>query len=148
MKRYSFGLAAVLRARKLQQDVAKADLQKANMAATAAELAAKASLEHYRQVNVPEDGRFLAQRQHAELAAGSLVGARQAVVAARAAVEEAMARYVDAAKAVSVLEHLDERRRHEHRLAVQHEEAGIVDDLVVSRHARQEQRRRREGAQP
>ena len=148
MKRYSFGLAAVLRARRLQQDVAKADLQKANMAATAAELAAKASLEHYRQVSRPEDGRFLAQRQQAELAAGSLAAARQVLAAARVAVDDAMARYVDAAKAVAVLEHLDERRRHEHRLAAQHEEAAIIDDLVVSRHGRQEHRRRNEGPQP
>ncbi len=148
MKRYSFNLAAVLRARRLQQDVAKADLQKANMAATAAELAAKASLEHYRQVSRPEDNRFLAQRQQAELAAGSLAGARQALVAARVAVDDAMARYVDAAKAVSVLEHLDQRGRQEHRLAVQHEEAAVVDDLVVSRHARQQQRLHKPGPRP
>ena len=135
MKKYSFPLAAALRARQLQQDVARSELQKANLAADAAQLVAKASLEHYEQVRGGNDADFLAGRQQAGLAAGSLTDARLALAAARAAVDEAMARYLEAAKAVSVLEHLDERRRQEHRLDAQREEATVVDELVVARHA-------------
>ncbi|HET9058751.1 MAG TPA: hypothetical protein VFN61_02435 [Acidimicrobiales bacterium] len=137
MKRYNFDLEPVLRARRLQQDLARSDLQKANAAAQAAELAARSSLAHYQELTstTPDAASFAAERQRGELAAGTLMGARRSLTAAKAAVDYAMQEYLRTVKAVSVLERLDERRREEHAVEVAREEAATVDDMVTSRRA-------------
>jgi hypothetical protein len=43
---------------------------------------------------------------------------------------------VAAAQAVSVLEHLDERRREEHAVEVAHQDATLLDELGMARHNR------------
>lgn len=137
MRRYSFNLGTVLRARQLQQDVALGALQKARMAAAAAELAANTSLSHYEQLRGPDDDNFMAHRQRSELAAQAAVCAQDVLAGARATVAASMNEYVVATQAVSVLEHLDDRRRKEHALAAQRQEVAEVDELVTNRHARQ-----------
>jgi flagellar export protein FliJ len=136
MKRYQFNLAAALRARRAQEDVAKSHLQKANLAAVAAELAASNSLAHYEEVKSSSGEALVAQRDRAVLAARAVLEARQSLTATRAAVGEAMDNYFAAARAVSLLERLDERRRDEHALEVQREEASVSDELSAARHFR------------
>lgn len=50
MKRYQFNLETVLRARRAQESVARADLQRSNLLAASAEAASKKSREHYEEV--------------------------------------------------------------------------------------------------
>lgn len=139
MRRYKFDLDPVLRARRVQQDAARSELQKANLAAQAADLAARSSLAHYQElVSVaPDATAFAAGRQQSELAAGALIGARRSLTAAKAAVDQAMQEYLSSVKAVSVLERLDERRRDEHAAVAAREEAATIDDIVTARHMRQ-----------
>jgi hypothetical protein len=120
VKRYEFSLETVLRARRAQESVARADLLRANINAAAAQAA---------------EGRR--RRELSELAAGALIGARGALAEARAAVTTAMKGYVEAARSVSVLEKLDERQSQEHAIAVQREANNMVDELVTSRYGRQ-----------
>lgn len=137
MKRYSFNLEPVLRARRLQQDMAKSELLKANMAAQAAELAVGSSFAHYEALTrtPPSATSFATDRYRSELAADALVGARRSLTVARVAVDQAMQEYIHATKTVSVLERLEERRREEHAAEAAHEEAGAIDDIVTARHA-------------
>jgi flagellar export protein FliJ len=136
MRRYEFSLASVLRARRAQEDVARSSLQKANLAAAAAELAANASLAHYHEVAGSTDMELRAHHERAGFAAGGVIGARESLVGARAEVTKAMNEYLAASKDVSVLERLDDRRREEHALEAQRQEAAEIDDLVLSRHVR------------
>ena len=144
MRKYTFSLGTVLRARQLQEDMARASLQKAHLAAAAAELAANSSLAHYEQLKAPSDDDFMAHRQRSELAAQAAVGAQERLAGARQTVAASMDDYVAAAKAVSVLRHLDERRREEHALAGQREEVAEVDEAVNNRHARRRQAQHKE----
>lgn len=136
MKRYQFGLATVLRARRAQEGIAKSKLQKANLAAAAAEMAAQRSLTHYEQVNAMDAPDVLAHRDRAVLAARAVLETRQSLSASKAAVGAAVEEYLAAAQAVSLLERLDDRRREEHGLLAQREEAALSDELAASRHAR------------
>lgn len=136
MKRYHFNLETVLRARRAQESVARADLQRANLAAAAAEVAAKKSQDHYGEVVASTGAPFMQHRERSELAAKALLGAEESVAATRAVLEKALHDYVAAARAVTVLEHLDERRREEHALAAQHAEAALSDELAAARHSR------------
>jgi flagellar biosynthesis chaperone FliJ len=147
MKRYTFNLGTVLRARQLQEDTARAALQRAHMAALAAELAANSSRAHYEELKAPSDEEFMAHRQRSELAAQAVLGAQDRLAGAREAVTASMSEYVVAAKAVSVLEHLDERRRQEHALATQRQEVAEVDELVTNRHGRRRQDAKKERRQ-
>ncbi len=137
MKRYRFNLAAVLRARRAQESLARATLVAANTSAHAAESAARQSLAHYEQVlrltGLGEQG-FMASRQRASLAAKSFLDAKASSEQAKAAAEAATMRYLGARRAVAVLERLEARRRAEHARAVQHEEALLADELAVGRH--------------
>jgi len=145
MKRYEFNLGSALRVRKLQEGMAKSSLQKANMAAAASEMQAQRSLAHYEDVTNETGPSWMEQAERAHLAAQAAIEARQSLAAARAAATTAMGQYVEANKAVSVLGHLDERRREEHAAAVQHEEMTAIDDLVTSRHVRRQDHLNKKG---
>jgi flagellar export protein FliJ len=136
VKRYEFSLQTVLRARRAQESVARADLLRANLKVAAAEVAADRSRAHYEDVLATDGAPFMVQQQRSELAAGALIGARGALADARAAVATAMEGYLVAARSVSVLEKLDERQCQEHATAAQREEANQVDELVTTRHGR------------
>jgi hypothetical protein len=140
VKRYDFPLQTVLRARRAQESVARADLLRANLYVTAAELAEREKQAHYEDVITADGVAFLVHRQRSQLAAASLMGARGSVTEARVAVATAMEGYLVAARGVSVLEHLDERQRGEHAAAVRRKEANHVDELVTSRHGRHHKR--------
>ena len=140
MKRYEFSLQTVLRARRAQESVARADLLRANLKVAAAERAESQSRAHYEDVVTADGVAFMVHRQRSDLAAGALIGARQALADARAAVATAMESYLVAARSVSVLEHLDDRQRDEHAAAVQREEASTVDEMVTGRHGRHQRR--------
>jgi hypothetical protein len=143
MRRYSFSLGTVLRARRAQESIVRANLQTAHMAATAAELAANASLAHYEEVIGSRDEELMVHHERGELAARAVIGAAESLAGARAAVTVAMNNYLAAAREVSLLERLDERRREQHALDARHEEATEVDELVINRHARREARARK-----
>jgi flagellar biosynthesis chaperone FliJ len=138
--KYNFALETVLRARRAQESVARADLLRANLASAAAEMAQGASVDHYEEVIRANGLTFFVHRQVSELAARSVIEARGALTEAQAGVEAALESYLVAARSVSVLEHLDERRRQEHAAAVAREDANLVDDLVTSRHVRAKMR--------
>ncbi len=139
MKRYEFTLGTVMRARRAQESMAKAGLQRANIAAAVAESAAYQSMLHYDQMRAAAGPSFMAQRERAELAAKAAIEARQSLAGAQAEAAAAMERYLATRQAVSVLERLDETRREEHAVAVQREETTLVDDLVTSRHVRRQE---------
>ena len=120
--------------------MARADLLRANLAATVAGAAEGKSLAHYEEVVQAEGPSFLVHRQVSELSARSVIEARRSLTEAKAGVDVAMEAYLVAARSVSVLEHLDERRRQEHAAAGQREDANAVDDLVTSRHVRTQKR--------
>jgi len=143
VKRYAFRLASVLRVRRVQEDLAKADLVAANVRVLDARAVLEERIDHYDSLLEEEDGLgavslevALARRQRLNLAAAGVVRAVQSRHAAETRAEEARVRYLDAARAVSVLERLDQRRREEHRVEVDREETRAVDDLVVGRYGR------------
>lgn len=140
MKRYEFALQSVLRARRAQESVARADLLRANLNVAAAEAAEDRSRVHYEDVITADGVTFLVHRQRSELAAGTLIGASGSLAEARALVATAMEGYLVAARSVSVLEHLDDRQRQEHDEAAQREDANQVDELVTSRYGRHHKR--------
>jgi flagellar FliJ protein len=140
MKRYRFGLASVLRVRHVEEDRAVLALAEAERARQVAERRA-AALESQHRAVPPPDGaveatQFLATREQQERSAVAVRGARAEVAEASTAVVARRAALAAAASARAALEHLDERRRAEHALELQREEAAEVDDLVTSRHQR------------
>jgi len=137
MKRYQFNLASVLRARRAQEDVARADLLRAHQSATRAARAVAESRVHYQAAAAASGAEFRAHREMWVLAGQSVVEAETTEDEARAGVVSAMDNYLGARRAVDVLQHLDQAKREEHAAAVQHEEAAAIDELVVTRHARQ-----------
>ena len=138
MKRYEFSLGSVMRVRRITEGIAKAELQKANMATAGAESDVHNSQAHYEEVSTSEGPSWMAQAARAHLAAETAILARESLAAARAAAATALGQYMAATRAVSVLGHLDEHRREEHAAAVQHEEMATVDELVTSRHVRRQ----------
>jgi hypothetical protein len=143
MKRYRFKLEAVLRARRVQEGVARAALVAANSATRATELAAKEALDHYQQVAKKPGEDFMADRERATLAAKSFFQANESYKLAKAAAEAVVAEYLEARRQVAMLDRLDERQRAEHALAVQHEETVLADELATNRN-----RRKRATARP
>src|SRR5206468_12799517 len=88
---------------------------------------------------------FTRSRFSHEMAARTV---RDAEAARRQAAEEATARreaWTQAAKEVSVLERLDERRRAEHALEAARQADAEVDDIVVGRFARNQADSERDG---
>jgi flagellar biosynthesis chaperone FliJ len=136
VKRYEFSLEIALRARRAQESVARNDLMRSHMLSASAGTAADNSRAHYEDVISSAGATFMAQRERAVLAAQALTDAQASAAEARDAVTGAMEQYLSAAQDVSVIEHLDERRREEHALATQREEAANNDELTINRHVR------------
>jgi flagellar FliJ protein len=140
VKRYRFRLESVLRARRLQEDVARLALAEATAAvgrAEATEARAHSWLDGLRdQPAPPEPHAWEAHRRVQLLAAAELVARGAEVDHARAEQRARQAALAEARKAVRALERLDERRRAEHALEVARLDALAVDDLVTSRYRR------------
>jgi hypothetical protein len=133
MKRYSFTLEGVLRARRAQEGVARSAFAVATSAARAAEAAASESLAHYETVTTTPREDLLAKQEQGALAARSLLEAQASSEQATAAAQAALAEYLEARRAVALLERLDSGRRAEHALAVQREEALLADEMTANR---------------
>jgi flagellar export protein FliJ len=143
MKRYVSTLAPVLRVRQAQEGLARANLQKANAATATARAIEGQAWSHYKEVSSSPCGpSFQVHHQLAGFAAEAVADAAREVETRKAEAAEATASYLDAAKAVSAVERLEERRREEHALGVLREEAALVDELVTARYTRGAQSKR------
>lgn len=142
MKKYTFRLEQVLRVRRMQEDLAKAELAKANARVTEAVAMVDARLAHY--AGVPAAGTsgstaaFIGARFRQETAAAAVVAARAARVAALSDAESFRQVWSAKATEVSVLERLDDRRRTEHAAEATRQEEIEVDDIVVGRFGRED----------
>lgn len=137
MKRYSFALESVLRARRAQEGLARQRLAEANHRVLAARAAQDACLVRYRAMTptagVTAPGTFLAERAHEERVAEMVSGARRVTREAEVEAATCFAVWIEARKQVASLERLDERRRGEWQAELLREEATAVDDVVASR---------------
>jgi flagellar export protein FliJ len=142
MKQFKFRLASVLRIRHIQEDLARARLLHANVAAREAERVVDARHTRYLDLARP------AGLQHApdfartlfalDSAAGAIDVARDQQVEALAHVAERRAEWSEASMRVDALERLEERHRAEHNIEVRRDEDRVTDDLIVSRYARED----------
>jgi flagellar FliJ protein len=140
VRRYRFRLEAVLRVRRLQEDVARAALADATAAVDAAmaqEGRARAWLDALRAHPAPDGpAAWDAQRRVQLTAADELVSRASDVTHARAAQQACQRELAAARTRVRALERLDERRRAEHGREVARHEERAADDLVTSRYRR------------
>lgn len=140
MKRYQFRLEPVLRVRRIEQDTVQAAMAAAHRGLGDAEAALDASITRY-DSRPPTGGSrpasaWLAERASIGRTAATVVAAGVAREVAATCLEEQRAALLAARRRVSALERLDERRRDEHALAAEREEAVEVDELVTTRHGR------------
>jgi flagellar export protein FliJ len=140
VKRYTFRLDAVLRVRQVEEERARGDLALANRALADAEARLERRIEHYGETPQPSQplpaSAFLAVRDRQEWAARSVVVAGTARIVADGEVTSRRHDWSAAVTRLAALERLDERRREEHRLEAQRQEALEVDDIVVARSRR------------
>jgi len=146
VKKYKFRLDTVLRVRRTEEDLAKAELARANARVAEAVAMVDARMTHYAALPTAGSGTgavgstavFMASRFRQDTAAAAIVAAK---VARMSALQDAEAyRLVWSKKAteVQVLERLDGRRRTEHELEAARQADIEVDDIVVTRHGRDE----------
>jgi flagellar export protein FliJ len=140
MRRYQFPLGSVLRVRRTQKDLAGATLLRANLEVAARlEALEGARLHHDRRPalggSLPTPSFAARQWRGDRSAAGVRLAEEERDAAARSA-DTARAAWVDAARRVSVLERLDERRRAEHLVLAQRAAEREIDDIVVGRYGR------------
>ena len=137
MKRYRFRLDPVLRVRRIQEDVARGALARADAELAAAGAALGAAREWLAELDrrpLPGEPASWTARRTLVLRAADEIDARVADVdAAAAARHQRQAELRDARRRVRALERLDERRRAEHQLEADRQEDRVVDDLVTSR---------------
>ena len=142
MKKYKFRLDTVLRVRRTEEDLAKAELARANARVAEAVALVDARLTHYAALPVAVGGgstaTFMSSRFRQDAAARAVVAAKAARVAALQDAEAYRAAWSHKAQQVSVLERLDDRRRTEHALEAARQADLEVDDIVVTRHGRHE----------
>jgi len=140
LKRFRFRLEQVLRVRRLQEDMARAALQHANLDARRAADAVNARIEEYGAAARPEGAQsydtFNRMQSHLDNAAGAITVARGLYQQALGVVEERRAEWAAARQRVAALERLEQRRRDEYDIEARRAEDRLVDDLVVARHAR------------
>jgi flagellar export protein FliJ len=142
LKKFQFRLQSVLRVRRIQEDLARARLLTANAAAHEAERAVDARLARYYDLERPAglqvEPLFTRAWSHLDLAADAVDVAREQRIEALATVAERRAEWSEASMRVAALERLEDRQRAEHAVEVQRDEDRLVDDLVVSRHRREQ----------
>jgi flagellar FliJ protein len=140
VKRYRFRLETVLRVRRVQEDVARGDLARANaaVAAAAADVeAARERLAGMASEPVPANPVEWQARRALLLGRAAEITARQTDLQAadteRAGRQRALA---EARTRVRALERLDERRRAEHAVEMGRDDSRTLDDLVTARWGR------------
>lgn len=138
MKRYRFRLETVLRVRQVEEERARAELALANRALAEADALLEHRIEHYGATPRPAVplpvSAFLATRDRQEWAARAVVAAGTARIAADGEAAARRGAWSAAATRMAAIERLDERRREEHRLEAQRQEALEIDDIVTRSH--------------
>jgi hypothetical protein len=139
MKAYTFRLGTVLRIRGVESLLARQQVGVAGRALGAASGRERSAIETYEATARPpgelEGSGFVAARERGERLASVMLSA----TAARAAHERDLwaqrRAALGAERRVAVLERLDDRRRREWFVAVQHEDVAILDDFATVRAA-------------
>jgi flagellar protein FliJ len=143
MKKFSFRLQSVLRVRRIQEDLARAGLLNANAAAREAALVVGTRTERYTEMERPNGVQYNAEFSRTwfllDTAADALDVAREQHNQALETVAERRTEWTSASMRVAALERLEARQRAEHAVEAQREEDRLTDDLVSSRHRREEQ---------
>jgi len=140
VRRYRFRLEAVLRVRRVQEDVARGDLARANAAVglAVAELdAARERLARMASEPAPVDSAAWQARHALLLGRAEEIGNRHGDL--DVATTERLNRQRALAEArtrVKALERLDDRRRAEHAVEAGRDESKTMDDLVTARWGR------------
>jgi flagellar FliJ protein len=141
VKKFRFRLESVLRVRRIQEDLARAELLNANAAARTAEGVVDARVARYHEMDRPlgahTEPQFAREWFQLDAAAGAVDAACERHVEALAVVAERRAAWSAASMRVAALERLEARQRAEHALEMQRDDDRLVDDLVVSRFARE-----------
>jgi flagellar protein FliJ len=142
LKKFQFRLQSVLRVRRVQEDLARARLLTAHSAARAAERAVDARIARYYELDRPAGVQlepvFARTLAHLDHAADAIDVAREQQIEALALVAARRAEWSEASMRVAALERLEDRQRAEHAVEVQRDEDRLTDDLVVSRHSREQ----------
>jgi flagellar FliJ protein len=144
VKKYRFRLDTVLRVRRTEEDLAKAELARANARVAEAVARVDARLTHYSALPSVGPGAtgptavFMASRFRQDTAAAAVVAAKVARMAALQDAEAYRLAWSKKATEVQVLERLDERRRTEHEVEATRQADLEVDDIVVTRFGRNE----------
>ena len=140
MKKYKFRLDNVLRVRRTEEDLAKAELARANARVAEAVALVDLRMSHYSSLPAPggagSTANFMSIRFRQETAARAVVAAKAARVAALQDAEAYRAAWSQNAQQVAVLERLDDRRRTEPEFEAARQADLEVDDIVVTRHGR------------
>jgi flagellar export protein FliJ len=139
MRKFRFRLEQVLHVRRVQEDMARAEVMNANRAAHDAADRVRQSIAEY-QTRVPTAAtrsyqEFETALFFADTAAGAVGVARQAHLDAMDVVYARRADWYGARRRVDALERLEDRRRAEHELETRRAEDRLVDDLVMARYA-------------
>jgi flagellar protein FliJ len=136
--RYKFRLAAVLRVRQAEEEQAADALRRANARVRALLAARDDEVARYRSLAVtggPMTAAELRQeRATAALVADTMTAAEKAAMTAAADAALAQVAWSTAARRVTALERLDERRRAEHADDERRAQIAEVDDLVTARY--------------
>ena len=134
MSTYRFRLETVLRLRRADEERARMHLVAMNVALSNAIAFRDREIERLGSLATAlghvEHEQFLVERHRDDLVATSILEAKTAVNTALADAAVAQVAWTEAARAVEVLERLDEKRRSEHHLKEQRQEALETDDVV------------------
>ena len=139
MKRYKFSLETVLRARRVQEELARQNLADANRRLRRSEALHAAARDAYHLVAVrPSRGpgerdRFLDDRSREMRLAEAVEQASTVVSECETKAAECHAAWVLAGQRVASLERLDERRRSEWDQARARDESTVLDDIAGAR---------------
>ncbi|MFN8025634.1 MAG: flagellar export protein FliJ [Acidimicrobiia bacterium] len=136
MKRYRFRLDSVLRVRRTQESIAAAELQQANaavqQASTRVDQRAAALQELPAPLGVLSLTAFTTASGRGLAAAAALSTARANLAMAQGIASEKIDSWTVASQRVTILEHVDERRRAEHQHELLREEERDVDEVVTA----------------
>jgi flagellar export protein FliJ len=137
VKRYEFRAAKVLRVRRLQEDIARADVAAARHAQAQALASVGAMRQHYAELAHPAaplgTASFLATQERGGQRAEAVVLAQHRHDRAQDATAVALDSWRAARQRVEGLERLDERRRAEYDVAARRDEDLEADEIVIAR---------------
>lgn len=137
MKRYTFRLEHVARVRRIQEEQARAELLAARQRLIKAGADLSIRSEEYERgrssAHRADTRAFRSEREHDERLTQAVIAARVAEANARLLVGQRSQEWTHAARELSALERLDERRRAEHAAEEARHEQIDLDELVAPR---------------